>query len=224
MGGPRISGVCRGRCRSGPARSRQRARSAAKRTTQAEGGGTYPSPRPRLTPDKADRDSGRRRTGTGRGWKRWLWGLTCRMSRRCEDRALAGPQPRGDQAEQVLIGIGAGEQQPDASGIAEDHCADFEQLQPDRADIGAGQFGLHLLVADLSRFWNTTDLSLAPVHRSPVQHRSIGGTAMFAGHPVCSTAGVRWNRGRRIVRLRDDEAERVSVARVVDCSRTWEAT
>ena len=26
---------------------------------------------PRLTPDKADRDSGRRRTGSGRGWKRW---------------------------------------------------------------------------------------------------------------------------------------------------------
>ena len=55
-------------------------------------------------------------------------GLTtgCRMSRRCEDRALTGPQPRGDQAEQVLIGIGAGEQQPDAPGIADDHRANLQ--------------------------------------------------------------------------------------------------
>ena len=55
-------------------------------------------------------------------------GLTtgCRMSRRCEDRALTGPQPRGDQAEQILIRIGAGEQQPDASGIVDDHRADLQ--------------------------------------------------------------------------------------------------
>ena len=58
-------------------------------------------------------------------------GLTtgCRMSRRCEDRALTGPQPRGDQAEQVLIGIGAGEQQPDAPGIADAHSADLARAQ-----------------------------------------------------------------------------------------------
>lgn len=37
--------------------------------------------------------------------------------------------------------MGAEQQQLHATGIAQHHGADLQQLQADRADIGAGQFG-----------------------------------------------------------------------------------
>ncbi len=37
--------------------------------------------------------------------------------------------------------IGAGEEQADAPGVAQDHRADLEQLEPDGLDLRPGQFG-----------------------------------------------------------------------------------
>ena len=41
----------------------------------------------------------------------------------------------------MLVRTGAGEQELHPAGIDEDHRGDLEQLQSDRAHVGAGQFG-----------------------------------------------------------------------------------
>ena len=53
---------------------------------------------------------------------------------------LSGAQARGCGKEQRLVWTGAGQQQPHTPGVAQHHGADLEEFQPDRANIGAGQF------------------------------------------------------------------------------------
>ncbi len=38
--------------------------------------------------------------------------------------------------EEVLVGIGAGQQEADPTGVSQDHGADLEQFEPDRGGLG----------------------------------------------------------------------------------------
>ena len=52
---------------------------------------------------------------------------------------LSGLKPCSGEQEQVLVGMGTGEQQLDTPGIAHYHGPDLQELQADRTDLGAGQ-------------------------------------------------------------------------------------
>lgn len=54
---------------------------------------------------------------------------------------LRAAQALADVAKEVLVRIGAGKEEPDAPGVAQDHRADFEQLEPDGRHLRPGQFG-----------------------------------------------------------------------------------
>ena len=61
---------------------------------------------------------------------------------------LSRLEPGGGAVDQRLARMRTGQQQPDPSGVAQHHGAALQQLQPDRADIGAGELaagegGLH---------------------------------------------------------------------------------
>ena len=60
--------------------------------------------------------------------------------RSCAEALLPGPQPGGGGVEQRLVRTGTGERQTDSAGVAQHHGADLQQLQPDRADVGVGEF------------------------------------------------------------------------------------
>jgi len=47
----------------------------------------------------------------------------------------------GDRDEQIFVGAGARQEEGDAPGVAPDHGADLQQLEADRANLGAGQRG-----------------------------------------------------------------------------------
>ena len=50
-----------------------------------------------------------------------------------------GPESGSHLEKQLLMRVGAGEQEAHAPGITQDHRADLEQLQADRRHLGPGQ-------------------------------------------------------------------------------------
>lgn len=55
---------------------------------------------------------------------------------------LCAAQALANVAKEVLVRIGAGKEQADVPGVAQNHGADLEQLEPDGRHLRTGQFGV----------------------------------------------------------------------------------